>query len=462
MEEPQVLVVDRDTSNRAVIQGALAGNGRHSLGASTWAEAVELLNKRSVRVLFLNVDAPGVNMPQSLLEACRLNSFLSVVISGMQPSEREVLSLLRKGMFDILQGAMNPDVIRFTGEKALLHSKMLEELSRTREELLGRTGFSKLVGHSRAIEQVRQRIERLAGGAGPVMFTGGAGTGKELAARVMHSLSPGAGEPFITLTCAALDPGQIELELFGDVSTGQRLLSLAGSGYLMIKPVNLLPLQLQERLLELLSAGSGMKPACRIICSATDDPAKLVEDGLLLEELAELFRLNTVHIPALSDRQTDIPILAQYFIDTICRINDLTPMHISPETLSRMKSYAWPGNVRELRNAMEQAAIMAVDTIIRPSDLPDAIEQAEPAWHLPQETAIEAREFREAKKATVDAFERRYLSRLMERHKGNVTVAAQHAGMLRSALQRLLRKHAMRSADFRRRRRLLAERSASK
>jgi DNA-binding NtrC family response regulator len=124
-----------------------------------------------------------------------------------------------------------------------------------------------------------------------------------------------------------------------------------------------------------------------------------------------------------------------------------------------LEAYAWPGNVRELRNAMEQAVILATDRTIRPRDLPQAIQRVRIAAATEGEDLSE-RPFRVAKREVVDAFERSYLSELLMKHGGNVTAAAERAGMLRSALQRLLRKHELRSADFRRGARARASRES--
>jgi DNA-binding NtrC family response regulator len=164
----------------------------------------------------------------------------------------------------------------------------------------------------------------------------------------------------------------------------------------------------------------------------------------------------TLQLPPLAERVEDVPLLARHFIAAICEVNHLPPMQIAPETLALLERYPWPQNVRELRNAIEQAAILAGGGVIRPRDLPDRIQDWRPpvTRERPEPArATAAAGFREAKREVVEAFERAYLRDLLERHGGNVTSAAQRAKMLRSALQRLLRKYGLRSADFRSHRR---------
>ena len=184
-----------------------------------------------------------------------------------------------------------------------------------------------------------------------------------------------------------------------------------------------------------------------------------VHDGLLREDLHGRLAITVIHLPALRERREDVALLSRQFLETICEINNLPTVHLSPEALQMLEAYAWPGNVRELRNAMEQAVILATDRTIRPRDLPQVIRNVQVAT-TPESEDLSGRPFRVAKREVVDAFERSYLSELLMRHGGNVTAAAQQAGMLRSALQRLLRKHELRSADFRRGARARASRES--
>ena len=151
-------------------------------------------------------------------------------------------------------------------------------------------------------------------------------------------------------------------------------------------------------------------------------------------------------------RVEDIPLLARHFMRTISMINELPPIRLEAGALALLERHRWPDNVQGLRNALEQAAILSPDGKIRPRDLPDGVREPARASLPGAAGGGGTRSFRDAKREVVDGFERRYLLELMERHGGNVTAASEQAGMLRSALQRLLRKYALKSAEFRRRR----------
>jgi DNA-binding NtrC family response regulator len=150
------------------------------------------------------------------------------------------------------------------------------------------------------------------------------------------------------------------------------------------------------------------------------------------------------------ERVRDVGLLARHFVATICEINKLPEVRLSTEALELLERYRWPTNMQGLRDAMEQAVILASDGAIQPGDLPEWIRGSEHGSPTSTpESANEPRSFREAKREVVERFERSYLAELMGHHRGNVTAASHRAGMLRSALQRLLRKYGLKSADFR-------------
>jgi len=165
-----------------------------------------------------------------------------------------------------------------------------------------------------------------------------------------------------------------------------------------------------------------------------------------------LLARETLSLSPLRERTEDIPLLAQHFLRAICTINRLPLMRLEADALALLERHRWPENVQGLRNALEQAAILAADGKVRARDLPDEVRDATPFHPATSGGASAIRRFRDAKREVVEGFERCYLRELMERHGGNVTAASQQAGMLRSALQRLLRKYTLKSAEFRHKR----------
>jgi DNA-binding NtrC family response regulator len=179
-----------------------------------------------------------------------------------------------------------------------------------------------------------------------------------------------------------------------------------------------------------------------------------MEGGRLDQDLCRALAPETVEIPALRERIEDIALLSRHFIETICTINHLPPIRLTSETISLLEHHGWTENVEGLRSAMEHAVILAEDGKIGPGNLPDRIVRNTGGGGILASTSNPSlRRFRDAKREVVESFERSYLCDLMKRFDGNVTAASQRAGMLRSALQRLLRKYGLRSAEFRKQRR---------
>jgi DNA-binding NtrC family response regulator len=301
---------------------------------------------------------------------------------------------------------------------------ILEALCLLRQQDGAEPGRRRIQGSSDASQALRQRVQELAGLPGPVLFTGTAGSGRRYGARCLHDLGSGA-EPFVVVDPAdraALDA------------------ALAGRGTVFITSIESVPWPVQEALA---AALKGQVVGPRIMASIGTDPRKAAEEARLAPALLAAFEGSVVHVPALRERRSDIAMLVKSFVEELRRLNHLAPITVAPEAFSLLEGYAWPGNVDQLRHAVESAVIVAADGTIRAKDLPDFV-RAEGRTDGPA-----ARRFRDAKRSVVEAFERAYLEDLLGRHSGNVTGAAETSGMLRSALQRLLRKHALHSADYR-------------
>jgi two-component system nitrogen regulation response regulator NtrX len=302
--------------------------------------------------------------------------------------------------------------------------------------------------------RLRERIEALARESRSVWFHGEGGSGKELAARTLHARSGRAASRFALCSCAGLDASNWSERLGLDETDDPRddgFLARAAGGSLYLEDVPRLARDLQSRLRDLLERPAVRTLDLRVLGSSGTDPDTLVEQGRVVESLRAHLGHETVSLPPLRERTEDIPLLARHFVRTIAAINELPPIRVAPGALHLLERYRWPENVQELRDALERAVILSTDGTIRPDDLPPRVREAvSSAAAMPASEELPLRPFRDAKRDIVESFERGYLQTLMERHRGNVTAASRRAGMLRSALQRLLRKHGLKSETFRR------------
>jgi DNA-binding NtrC family response regulator len=452
MDRPLALVVDTDPAVREQIQEVFQGHDVAALGVGCAAETMEVLRSRPVQFVVLDVRAPGVVALDLLRYSSRLQP-APILIPVVSAAEREQAAhLVEAGAFDTLDRPLHEARLRLMVHRALRQFSLVEETRRLREELQSREGYHGIVGRSPGMERLREQLAQLSGSDPRVWLWGELGTGKELVARSLHERSERSAKPFSLVPCAGLGTQNWESR-FGVNADGRMvpegLLARLDGGTLYLEDLPAVTPDLQSRLLTALTHSN-----LRVLASSTVDPERLVEQGRLVEEAFTPLGATILELAPLRDRVEDIPLLARYFISTICTINLLPPIQLAGEALQLLERHHWPENVQGLRNVLEQAVILCPEGKIRSQDLPDWLRESGSAPSAaPGPAEVSARRpFRDAKREVVDAFERSYLSDLMEHHGGNVTAASQQAGMLRSALQRLLRKYGLKSAAFRRQR----------
>jgi len=460
MDRPLALVVERDPNVRALIAGVLNRHEFVARDVSGDADVMEALRAGLVGFVIADADAPGLDVEQLLARAGRMRPVPVVIAITEAGDPARAEALIERGAFEALARPVEPGALDMALRKARRQRDLLDDARRLRAELQRRDGYHGIVGRSPAIDRLREEVERLASSDAPVWFWGEHGTGKELAARTLHRLSERSEGSFVTISCRRIEPGnwtrRLGVDGNGDPLT-EGPLKLAEGGVVLLHEPDALSPELQTRLLAMLDAPATRAIDLRWVVASSSEPTSLAEQGRLSEELRARLSGETVAVPALRARKDDIPLLAAHFITSIRAINRLPPIQLAPEALEALVGHGWPDNVQGLRDAMEQAVIVSLDDQIRSRDLPEPLRNAPPeAASGHPRSASSTRAFREAKREVVEAFERTYLTALMDRHGGNVTAAAQKAGMLRSALQRLLRKYGLKSASFRRPRRTLA------
>ena len=334
---------------------------------------------------------------------------------------REALDLLRAHPFAV--------VIAVVGDApAPVSRTVLLELCRLRVDDGGGVTLPQIQGRSQAADTLRQRVSELAATRAPVLFTGEPGSGRRHAARCLHALS---NEADSVVVVPSGDTKALDAALGG------------GRGTVFLASIEHLAWPAQETLAAALAAG---KTGPRVAASIGVGPHRAADEGRLSRGLLAAFSGAIVPVPPLRERRADIAVFVRAFIEELRVLNRLPPLVVSPQAMAALERSLWPGNLRQLRSAVESAVMLASDGTVRLRDLPEYVLGGEAV----AESAVRAdRRFREAKRLVVDAFERSYLEDLLKRHGGNVTGAAEQSGMLRSALQRLLRKHEIHSADFR-------------
>ena len=458
-DRPIGLVVDRDPTVRATIRERLEERGVMTLGAGSAGEAIDSLRNQPVSVLIIDARTPAVSNVSVIDYAMNLRPAPVIIVIASEEDLELGQAAVRKGAFDLLTHPLDHSRLRMLVDRTLQQLDLVRELDRLRVDLQAREGYHRIVGNSPDMERARRELGRLTKTDERVWLSGQSGTGKELAGRTLHANSARCEGPFAVVSCAGVSAADWEARWLAGSAGTARLFEDAAGGCVYLDGVSELRPESQEKLSQVLADGDGRAASAadvRLLSAASLPPREAVQQGLVPERLARQLASASLHFPPLVDRSADIALLARHFVSTIREINHLQPIRISQETMALLNRFAWPGNVQELRNAIEHAVILAVEGMIRPEDLPDAIRETMGEPSRTSKIATSTRPFREVKREVVEGFEAAYLGQLLERHRGNVTAAAHQAGMLRSALQRLLRKYGLKSVEFRKSRRVAA------
>ncbi|MEJ8814487.1 sigma-54 dependent transcriptional regulator [Variovorax ureilyticus] len=367
------LIVEDDEDSGQMLASLVKREGHSAITAPSLALARRLLAMQPPDVLLLDLHLPDGN-GLDLFENTDLVADTEVVLMTGQASLETSIQALRLGAADYLVKPINPTHLKSLLSRLIRPSKLQAEIASLTEQWRETGRFGPLIGASDAMQSVYRQIARVAGTGVTVFIQGESGTGKELVARSVHELSRRREQPFLAINCGAISPHLIESEIFGHERgsfTGaerqhQGFFERAHGGTLFLDEVTEMPLNLQVKLLRVLENGTFMRVGStqlqqtdtRIIAATNRDPAEAVMRGALREDL--LYRLNVfpISLPPLRDRASDVPLLAERFLEELGR-EERTSKRLTPEALLKLQAYPWPGNVRELRNALQRAWVMA-------------------------------------------------------------------------------------------------------
>lgn len=446
-----ILIVDDEKDIRELVAGILEDEGHGTRLASNSDECLAAIEKRRPTLIFLDIW-----MQQSRLDGLALLDVIKrehpdlpvVIISGHGNVETAV-SAIRRGAYDYIEKPFKADRLILIADRALEASKLKREVKELRE----RSGDAQdLLGTSTAVNQLRQQIDRIAPTNSRILITGPSGSGKELAARMIHQTSHRASGPFVVLNAAAITPERMEIELFGTEAEGGSnrkigALEEAHGGTLYLDEVADMPRETQSKILRVLveqsftRVGGAVKVQVdvRVISSTARDLAREIQEGRFREDLFHRLSVVPLRVPSLAERREDIPLMVDYFMDQISKTAGIAVRRIGDDAMAVIQAHDWPGNIRQLRNNVERLMILTrgdADAVITADLLPNEIGSMLPALptsaggeHLMSLPLREAREI----------FEREYLMAQINRFGGNISRTAEFVGMERSALHRKLK-----------------------
>lgn len=443
-----ILVVDDEPDIRDLVAGVLRDEGYECRTAGDSTTALAMVDQRRPSVVLLDVWLHGSPMDGlEVLDAIKAREpELPVIIFSGHGNIDTAVSAVSRGAMDFIEKPFEAERLLHLVERATETDRLRRENARLRE---GLTASDEFTGNSNIINQVRATLKRVANTGSRVLITGPGGSGKEVAARLLHAWSPRASNAFVTVNSARITPERFEQELFGEEADGKLLrpglLEMADGGTLYLDEVADMPISTQARILRVLTDQSFVRVGgtrqvgvdVRVVSSSARDLEAEIADKRFREDL--FYRLNVVPIgiPSLADRRDDIAALADHFFTRLAREQALQPPVVSPEAMAALQAYDWPGNVRQLRNVVERTVILAPrDRFerIEPDMLPPEIVggATESGGGISALMGVPLREAREN-------FEREYLRIQIRRFSGNISKTAGFIGMERSALHRKLK-----------------------
>jgi DNA-binding NtrC family response regulator len=397
----KVLLVDDEVTMVQMVAEMLRADGHEVLPYTNSAAALNALEEQAPELVItdLYLDKTRPHGMEILQKARKLVPPPMVVVITAFGTIETAVEAMKKGAFDYLEKPFKVDELRLTIQRALTYNDAISETQYLRRQLKKKYQFNQIIGSASVMQDVFKMIERVADTESTVLILGESGTGKELVARALHYNSRRQFAPFVPINCSALPENLLESELFGHrkgAFTGaivdkKGLFQEADGGTIFLDEIGTMPPVLQSRLLRVLQDkevrrvgdNTSVTVNVRVVAATNERLDKWVEQGKFREDL--YYRLNVIPIqlPSLRERLEDLPLLVGHFLRNKPNPKTGRPYQITRRAMAAFNAHKWPGNVRELENAIERAATLCDDGLIRVRDLPPVIQKVAP----PEETA---------------------------------------------------------------------------
>jgi len=400
----------------------------------------------------------GISGLDILEDIQQIDPELPVIMITDYSSVQTAVEAMRKGAFDYISKTPDLDELRLLISKSIRQRRLKEQTQTLQEEI--QSQYHTMIGSTPAMDMVRKKIRLYADSLNTVLITGESGVGKELVARQIHLHSTHRNQPFVAINCAALPRALIESELFGyekGAFTGATArkagkFEIATDGIIFFDEVSELDPEAQAKLLrviqekefEHLGGTTTIETGAVILCATNRDLRELVHAGKFREDL--FYRLDVLRLPVppLRERREDIPLLVDHFLKKSCAEMKKPLRQFSERALNQLVEYNWPGNVRELRNYITRSVILSQDEVITTVDLPN---QNDTSYAPGKNEAVVPKTWDEMdalrKTASEEAsrqVEKRYITYLLEKFDGNVTRAAEYAGIHRTNFHKIMKR----------------------
>jgi two-component system response regulator HydG len=447
-----ILVVDDDNAHRIMLRTLIGGWGYQVSEADDGAAAIDRVKEQSYDLVLMDVRMVRVSGLEALAQIKLYNPAIPVIIMTAYSSVETAVHALKQGAHDYLTKPLDFDKLKITIERAMEHTRLKEENRLLKESLGKHFDRQNIIGQSPAMINLLETVAQVAPSEATVLITGESGTGKELIAGAIHFNSARKDGPFVKLNCAAITETLLESELFGHEKgafTGadrrkEGRFYQAHGGSLFLDEVSEMSLIMQVKLLRVLQereftrvgGEKTIQVDVRVIAATNKNLTDLIGKGQFREDL--YYRLNVVdmEIPPLRNRQQDIPLLAQHFLELFAEKNHKKIKGFRPQALDLLIRHDWPGNVRELMNAVERTVVLSRSAYLSEKDFPMYAATALDNDAEPDISGIDIDTGN-----PLEAVERATILKVLEATGGNKSEAARRLGITRKTLHKKLKSY---------------------
>lgn len=437
-ERCSVLVLDDERNIVTVVKAILEKREFDVEGFTDPREALNALRSRHFDAAITDLYMPDIDGMAFLEEARRLYPGLPVVMITAFGTVDSAVDAIKKGAFDYITKPFEQSEIVSVVQKAVNTSRLkklsLENGTPPAEEM---TVLAVLGGKSRAVQSIRELIQKVAPSPSTVLLLGESGSGKELVAEEIHRVSDRSFQPLIKVNCSAVSSLALEQELFGGGQKPGRL-ELAHKGTLFIDEISEMNGEAQVKFLALLESGHFEDPRTgerhrsdvRVIAASRKDLAREVKEGRFSEDLFYKLNVFPITLPPLRDRKEDLPELVEFFLHRLNKKLNRSVRGLEPACMDIFLSVSWPGNLRQLEHVLERMCVLSSGGELKAADIPADL-RAEIDLSAGQEGAS----FREIVRRQTQNLEKDLIEKALEEMDGNITRTAEHLGISRKGLQ---------------------------
>lgn len=368
---PNILVIDDEKSVRNSLKEVLEYE-KHTVDlAMEGMEGLELFRNKRYDVVLCDIKMPEMDGIEVLEKIFEVSSEVPVIMISGHGNIDTAVEAIKKGAFDFIEKPLDLNRLLITIRNAMDKSSLITETNVLKRKV---SKTYEMVGESKAIQQVKEMIDRVAPTDARVLITGKNGTGKELVARWLHEKSNRADQPFVEVNCAAIPSELIESELFGHekgsftsaIKQRKGKFEQASGGTLFLDEIGDMSLSAQAKVLRALQENKITRVGSdkdilvdvRIIAATNKNIKEEIEKNRFREDLYHRISVILIDIPTLNERKEDIPLLAEHFNMLICEEYGMSPKIIKEDAIRELQKISWTGNIREFRNVLERLIIL--------------------------------------------------------------------------------------------------------